>query len=411
MKESSIFGNRQPGDCTAAPQIAILYDGTNGAVLPTIAGGVIIFGGGLTTSPQQGIGANGFIGNGGAYRLDYDQLLNGGSGAIVRTSVDSLKKKMRLQCAVGDCGNKALNVFLKLAHQPTCEYPRNAYNSWVQPIDVQFTCECAETCCQKLNKAKDIINSLPDSPVVATVVNIGTDYFLDLEAKVAGLNFIIDGYEGFLTPQPVVPYFKQYYTAKDVRGWFGTPDSALLATDTKKLTAIELFALCPVESTNAVGIATSNPLGDPNDFKWVKRHIVVLFDETVTASLNAFNALKAILAGPIVAATPGLVDYFKKLVVTTTIDFAGYVYTIISTDAGDAAALTTARTNYPTGVIALDRMYYVGGKSYYAFRSTSATLPTPVGGDVTKVGLPTLDEIPSGASTCPAPEDSICLSC
>lgn len=403
MQESSIFGNRAPGDCRKQVRgTSIIYDGTSTTV-PTLEHGVIIFGGGKTTDIGRGIGVNGPADATQPFKLDYHSILNGGSGTRILNSLDPLKRKVRLTCKNLLCGQKGERLSLQLGAIESCEFPLTVWNRWLEPIDVNFECNCLETCCQRLARVAKLINERPDYPVVATTINIGDVYYLDIESKFAGLDFRVYGKEGFAEPKDIVPFSKQYNTGYEISAWFNQSVPLANANPTKKFTVVEIFYDAKVPTTNALGTATSNEQGDIYTFHYMPEIMRVVFDEATTQSNTAFTALKTILTGSSA--------YNRKLGLTTAVYNNVYRYMIVRTDAGDAAALTTTRGNYTGGYVQLDRSAYQGGKSYYTFLSTTSTAPTANGSDVVTLGGFVIDDLPAITDGCPVPENSICLSC
>ena len=403
MQESSIFGNRAPGDCRKQVRgTSIIYDGTSTTV-PTLENEVIIFGGGKSTDIGSGIGYNGPSDPTQPFKLDYHSIWSGGSGTRILNSLDPLKRKVRLTCKNLLCGQSGERLSLQLGKIQTCEFPGTDWDTWLEPIDVWFECNCLETCCQRLSKVARMINERPDYPVVATTINVGDVYYLDLESKVAGLDFRIYALEGFAEPKDIVPYSHQYNTGYEIAAWFNQSIPFLTANPTKKFTVLEIYYDHKVPTTNALGTATSNEQGDIYVMETIRDIVRVIFDEATTQSNTAFTALKTILTGNSA--------WNRKLGLTTAVYNNVYRYMIVRTDAGDAAALTDVRADYTTGVVQLDRSAKQGGKSYYTFLSTVATPPAADGTDVVTLGGFVSDDIPAIADGCPVPENSICLSC
>lgn len=403
--ESSIYPYTIVGDTSKAPDIALIYDGSNGSLVPVIEWGAVVFEGAIGVQKAHGIGKNGSaLNRNNAYRIAYQDILPGGAGTKIRGSVDSLKQKSRITALKPECGEYGDTIAITFERLNDAQYPGNQFMEWVEPIAVDFRCGCTETDCQKLEKLARQINSperAENIPVTATFSNVGDLPVVEVESKVAGLGYRVKSSQGLSISQ-VVPNYRTYFTAGDVRDWFGTP-LALLSDPTKKLVCVELYYWEDVPTTNAVGVATSNPLNEIYTYERIKKHAMIFFDPTVTNSQNAYTALITVLTGPNA--------YDRKLGSTTSDDFVVYSFTIERTDAGDAAALTTTRTNYPTGVVSLDRTFRVNGKSYYTFRSTTATAPAANGADIVTPGAPVAAALPAEASICPASENSLCVGC
>lgn len=400
--DTSTYPYKIAGDSTKAPDQALIYDGTN-ALVPVIEYGAVVFEGAIGQLRAHGIGKNGSVTNrNNSFRIPYQDILNGGAGVKIRASLDSLKQKVRITALNEVCGEYDETISLTIERRNDAQYPGNTWDTWYEPIFVEFRCGCTETLCQKLEKlAREINKRGENMPVTALFSNVGNVPVVELESKTAGRGFRVKSSQG-LRVTSVVPNVRTYFTAADVREWFGST-VPLLADGTKKLTCLEMWYWEDVPTTNANGVATSNPLNEIYTYERIKKHVMIFFDTTVANSLAAFNQLKTVLTGPN--------SYDRKIGSTVAEDTIVYPFTITRTDAGDAAALTTARTNYPTGVVSLDRSFYVDGKSYYTFRSTTAAAPAPVGGDVVAQGTAAQQNIPEAASICPAGESSLCVGC
>lgn len=406
--ESSVFGNRKPGDCRKHVRGATIYDGTSTEV-PTVENGVLVLKGGISTEVTQGIGVDGPSTAGNPFRVEYNKLLSGGSGSRVRTSLDSLKPTKRLECKTLECGERDTDLYIEIIPIANCKNPTTDWQ-WAEPILVTFECGCRETCCQRLKKAAQEINMRSENggyyPVTATVVNVGTKYFLDITAKDFNQDFRFGALQGFNPPKTIVPYNAQQLTADDVAFWFPYKTIPLLAANpTKKMTVVELYYREEYPTTNAVGGATSNPLGDIYELSTRPEVHMVVFDAATAQSQTALTAL--------ITALTGTNAYNRKLGTSTSVDIVAYPYLVVRTDGGDAAALTDARTDYTANIVRLDRKAYDGTKSYYALYTTSATPPTPDGSDVVTQGSWTTSDLPATVTgiACPEPEDSVCLGC
>lgn len=401
--ESSIYGKREPGDCRKHVRHALIYDGTS-AVVPTLENSTIIFGGAISTEMSAGIGHLGHATLDGALRIDYADILSGGSGTRYRGSVDSLAKKIRLACRKKLCGEEGDRFYLEIKKVQDCFFPIPSEWEFLEPIEIGFECNCLETCCQRLSKAAYEINRRPEYPFTATVVNSGSDYFLDLTGKNAGQDWIVVAKEGFTKPKELVPYMKQQLTAKDVAFWFPTEIPLLRDNPTKKMTVIELYYKKYYPKTELVGMAGSNEMADIYRYDVAHDVLMIVFDTATTQSNTALGALVTILTG--------VNAYTRKLGSTVVQDRAFYRYMITVTDAGDAAALTSVREDYTTNVVQIDRSAYKGGVSYYTMITTSATpLAAVNGGEVVTPGQFVTDDLPVTADTCPVPENSVCLEC
>lgn len=400
MRDSSVFvRTRKAGDCGDSPINAVWYQGTTTAV-PVLELGNIVFRGGTSLSKALGIGVNGKAYNDGEYKIPFDSILKGGSGVKIRACGTALKKTVRFKCCDNQSSGDLERMAIDVRAVSNCEFPK--WFPWVSPKEVWHECSITQTCCQKLEKLAAEFNADPDSPVVATVSNVGTDYFLYLESKIAGLDFVVISQEGLTEADQTIPNFYPNFSAKSMEGWFG--DKVLLGGDlTRCMTVVEIFHYLDKPYRGAAG--TSNPQTDPSKYHRVLTQTTLVFDDAVANSLAAKNALITLLNGTS--------QYNDVLDGSTAADFPIYEYCVTRTDAGDAAALTDARADYATGILTpIERLRYVGGKSYYTIKSSSGTVPTPDGTDVVVRGACGADDYPcTDPSNCPEPDSSLCVNC
>ena len=403
MRDSSYGGPRRaPGDCTNAPNVAVYYPGTTTDV-PLLQAGNINFVGGISWDSGRGIGHNGPSAPG-VFSIPFDKILKGGSGVKLRTCIASTKKKVRMKCCEPTCGEGGERTSVEIQQFSTCEFPVLTEDLWLQPYDVYFSCGCAQTCCQRLTKLAGLINADPKAPVVASVANVGEEWFFYLEAKVAGVNFKVQSWEGLTEPDEIVPNYTQEFTAAKTKGFF--PTEVLGACDADKcLSACEFWFYddIPDDSHGSIGM-TSNYLSAPSSFTTILRHAIVFFDPNVVNSAAALTALNVI--------TAGTSEYNKIRTSSASADFVLYKFCISRVDDGGGTALTTTRANYTTQVISLNRTKYDGTKSFYTLSTTSATPPTPNGSDVVVAGSCGADDYPcTVADGCPEPEEGVCIGC
>ena len=400
MRDSSIFPRtRKKGDCEDAPENAIFYTGATNA-LPVLEAGNLVFKGGTSFKKAKGIGFDGLASGNNFFKIVFDQLQTGGAGVKIRSCGTALKKTVKFRC----CGALPHDEFERMAIDirliSSCEFP--AWETWISPKEVFHECAKMQSCCQKLTELAKQFNQDLTSPVVATVSNVGEDWFLFLESKVAGMDFTILSQEGLTDAEVTIPNFRRAFTAGSMSDWFGD-DFTMTGDLTRCLTVIELFHYNKKPYRGAAG--TSNPATDNSQYREVLERTSVVFDDAVTNSLNAKNALITILTGTS--------EYNKRQLNTTARDFPTYDYCVVRTDAGDSAALEDARTDYATGILVpVTRKNYVAGKSYYAIRSSSGTIPTPDGADTVVRGTCGTDDYPcTTPDGCPEVDSEGCLNC
>lgn len=390
MARDRNFGvhKRQAGDCGPTPEFAIYYSGATTAV-PLLELGNIIFPGGSSAWPVKanGIGVDGGTQNRNVHKIPFNDIKTGGAGVRLRSCGSDLKQKYRFECHEPTCNDLQEKTAIQVQVFNTCEFP--AWQTWTSPKEVYTELGCVDGCLQRLTLLRDAFNNDPDSPVVATLVG---STMIELEAKVAGLEFFILSQEGLTEADQIVPNFRRGLTSHRAIDWFG-PDQFALTDADICLSAIEIISYTKQPERGQTG--TSNPYTDNTIYRTVSQTTTVVFNPANSNSQAAYVALLAILN---TAAAFATID--KRASTTTPSDFPVFAYCIIRTDANTSGTLATAQTDYVTGnIISLSRTQYdiVAGKSYYTALSKSGTAPTAVGSDVVNVGYCGEDDLPNPA--------------
>lgn len=370
---SSTFLTQEPKaltlDTRPKPDVAAYYSGDTTDV-PVLEQGMIVLKGAKVNRPA----------NKGAYfGIPFNAIENGGNGVRLRCCVTPTKQRLRFFCestsACTNPGKPVMSILLKprqtdqRAYKYDYEIPAAAYK----------VAGCVESCCQLLYALRDEFNYQYDHLGVASVVQIGSDYALDIETKYAGDVFDVRAYSGLKPPVLVVPGNDGGYYSNILAPWFGGTDVPVeCGQSVECLRAAELFVDKKFASGH-IGAATSNLSASTDTFTMTSQTVTILFannDNATAARTALINILDA-----------SNDQYRDKLISSTCEDRMLYPYTIVKTDAGTSSAYDAAKTAYSAAVQLL-RYGYKDGKSTYVIYTASATAPTAVGSDVVSVGTP-----------------------
>lgn len=368
--------------CEQALDIVVYYDGS-AAYSPVNEQGLLKLVGGKASVTGQGIGYSGSL-TSSQLNIPISAILDGGSGVKVRSCLTRTKKKYRMKCCASTCNSFSDVVTMEVKPISTCD--KFFENDFLIPVTLSTSDVCNDDCCEKVNNIVAALNRSTDfsDVAVATAVNFNsTEWAIEIEAVSAATNFVVRAVEGFTDPELVVPFVPRGIYAKDIPANQAT---ILGACDADKcLPAIQIFFYQQIGAP-AVGGATSNPVQDNAVYRQVLRNVTVLFNPDDADAVNTQAALTTVL------------NSAGKMAVTTSADIALFTYCIVRTDAGDATALTTVRSDY-TGELSINRFQYAGGKSYYTYTGTSGTAPTPVSSDVVRVGACDATDLPCTSSS------------
>ena len=360
-----VIGDKVPNPCDEVLDLVAYYSGATTAV-PVIELGNLVLRGATTPYTSQGIGLDGRSTNSGEFKIPFHSILTGGAGVKKRTCITPDKKKMRMR--VLDSNACAINsglIAFQVEQVSTCQAPK-LYED-ILPVTVAID-NCVGTAEQRAKAAVAFMNTIPYSPVVATAVQYGTGWYIELEALTTAINFRICSYENVEAPTVVAPYTKGGFFAKFVTSSF--PTDIIGACDADKcLPGLQIFfeAWAVADGINST---TSNPSQSTNSYVKQLRSITVLYDSAVTNATNAYTALEGLLNN-----SDQVLDRMPD---TVSEDLIETSYTIVRVDAGDAGALSTANGVYAlTGKTSFTRSAYTNGKSVYVLKKTNTTAITP----------------------------------
>ncbi len=358
-----VIGGKVPNPCDEKLDLVAYFSGATNAV-PVIELGNLVFRGATVPYSALGIGADGRSTNS-EFRIPFNSILTGGAGVKKRTCTTPGKKRMRMRVLDSDaCSINSGLIALRIEPVSTCLRPH--LHDHILPVVLAID-NCVGTAEKKAKAAVAALNRVPYNPTVATAVQIGAGWYIEIEAVDEQTNFRICSYENVEDPTIVVPYTKGGFFAKYVTSAF--PAGIVGDCDADKcLPGLQIFFYQKIATDD--NAATSNPGQSTESYKEQLRSITCLYDSAVTNATNAYTALENLLNN-----SDPLLD---RMANTNSEDLVEYAFTIVRVDAGDAGALSTANGVYAvSGKTTFDRVAYINGKSVYILKKTNTTAITP----------------------------------
>lgn len=361
-----IIGDKVPNPCEEPLDLVAFFPGTTTAV-PVIELGNLVLRGAVTPYSSEGIGMDGRSTNE-EFRIPFSAILRGGAGVKKRTVTTPDKKKLRMRVLASDaCSINSGLLSLRIRPVSTCASPN--LHEEILPVVIAID-NCVGTDEKKARAAAAAAALIPYNPTEMTVVQIGTGWYIEIEAKDSKTNFRIESWENLEAPTEVTPYSKGGFQAKLISHNFKTPIIGDCDPE-KYLPALQIFfeAYVPFKGE---GATTSNPAQSAEYYIRQLRSITVLYDPTITNSNNANTALEGLMTNSD--------QMLKRMASTTSEDLINYAFTIVRIDAGDASALSTADGVYNVaGKTGFTRAAFLNGKSVYILKKTNLTAITPDG--------------------------------
>lgn len=338
------------------PSQALLFDGVS-ATVPTLVKGSVVFGG----------AKNKLGGKDEPFKIRFDRII----GYDVHCCLPSAKKRVRFKCCSFDaCTNEEFTT-INLQFISDEKFPIGlSFGLERDTIIVPIVEDCgASDCCRVIGAlAKQINEKGADYPVIAIAAQEGSTWYLDIEAKNAGQDFIVTGVDNLLVALKV-PNYRQSFTAKSLSNWFDSP----LLTECDPDKCMEIFEIrykefIPHYESGGVGASSGSV---PENVNLPMDTILpIVFDPSVPQSITAKAALVAILDASNAAST--VRPYLQIEGNPTCDDGPIFTYCIKRTDAGDAGALAQIKSDYSAYVQA-GRTSYVGGVSSYSVSFLNVT--------------------------------------
>ncbi len=345
---------------TFDPWLRYLYPSTKGFTLKPDEPVVFVGCGGGTTAPAV---------SGGNITLTTPCGITTIPVADVRGTIEVLtftaagKKKYRALCkSIPECAGGIESSAL------TFQYRQSGTGVIEREYIVQpFPAGCDYTCTERNTLVAQKINAELSSILVASVESVTGA--LIVEAKVAGFDFEMFADAGYMNVQVMKPNIRKFGYGQGMQA-MGYPVTCLDPASDKSFKFVGITFKKEI-SGHGHGTMEGYRAGGGLTSTEARFYALVAFEDSAcnTYYTNFLSALTS--AGLTVNSTA------QNRVL--------YDYTIQSTDAGDAAALATIKSNY-AAAITVERMYYTGTVSYYQVRTTSATKPVAVGGDATYDG-------------------------
>lgn len=359
-----VIGDKLPNPCEEVFDQVLHFTGATNAV-PVIEQGNIVFKGGTTAIFPEGIGAEGRLLTD-VFSIDFNAILKGGAGVKVRCCTTPEKKKVRFRVLASDvCSINSGLIGFTIKPISTCERPFE-YEQ-ILPVIVAVD-SCVGTDEKKAKAAVAQANLIPYNPTVATAVQIGTGWYIEIEAKDNKTNFKVENTENVEAPTEVFPYTTGGFFAKNMNSWFKSNIVGECDAD-KCLPGLQIWYETHIPYVGN-GSFTSNPAQGHNAYIRQIRCLTVTYDSAVANATTAYTALVALLNNGD--------QLLKRMASTTCEDLTNYPFTIVRVDAGDAGALSTADGVYAvSGKTSFTRVGYANGKSVYLLKKTNTTVITP----------------------------------
>jgi len=262
------------------------------------------------------------------------------------------------------------------------------------------TCGCEKTCTERVAYIVNKINNDPQSIVNS---GVGEDGSLLIQAKVAGVDFIVAGYSGFYSADVITPNVSGYGRGSDLL-LAGFPQSCITAASNYKLYSITYWDFMDITQNGLQGGSYgNNPLGHNKGVTFKTAWVAF---STTNDDCDAYEEELCY----ILSFTKEPADYFSKLVSCDCVSTAAvYQYCVKRADDGDAAALTVIQSQY-TGVAGLGwtaatrtstQLENGSNYSYYTVYSSNPSLAAAVPGDIVTQGACGEDDLNATTTTSP----------
>ena len=361
-----VIGDKVPNPCEEVFDLVAYFSGATNAV-PVMELGNIVLRGATMAVFGSGIGASGHLLTD-EFAFDFGAILKGGAGVKVRCCTTPQKKKVRFRVLASDaCSINSGRIGFQIRPVSNCLRPV-LYDD-ILPVLVMVD-SCVGTDEKKAKAAVAMANQIPYNNTVATAVQIGTGWYIEVEAKDIYTDFYVTETENVEIPTEVFSYTTGGFFAKNVNSWFRSNIVGECDAD-KCLPGLQIH-FAEYVPFKGMGSFTSNPAQHHDSYVRQLRSVTVLYDSAVSNATTAYTALVALLNNSDQA--------LKRMSSTTCEDLVPYPFTIVRVDAGDASALTAADGAYAvSGKTSFSRLSYnsTSGKSVYLLKKTNATALTP----------------------------------
>lgn len=216
-------------------------------------------------------------------------------GCVVRRNcTTAAKKKVSLVCVTADCSS---NFHMGITIVKPLSKCNIEYREWVAYKNWETGGDCEDkTCAQKIAAFVDYANSLYEIPVTFSIDG-GNSSKLIIEAKVAGEDFDIKGYEGLNTFTVVTQNAVSSYYGKDFKGWGVDTCVPTLCEDDKCYNTIQFQYMHWVRNDrDDLGGSSSANFGGGSYYGSL-RTVMLIADSTDNEVLAKYTAIADLLDG------------------------------------------------------------------------------------------------------------------
>lgn len=358
-----------PKSFAKEPHQALLFDGVS-VTVPTKSMRNLIFGG-----AKNKLGAPNSV-----FSIPFKDIIS----YSMHCAKPSSKKRVRFKCCTIDECSSEEHTSIDFRFISDEKFPIGlTFGLETFKAIASMVEDCGSSdCCRVMTALEKAINGNPELPIIAIKALEGSTYYLDVEAKNAGQDFLVTGYTNLLA-MAKVPNYRTQFTAKEMSKWFDSP----IVNETDPDKNMEVLEITYSEYIpHYMGGAGGSYMGSQpeNANLQINNTIPIVFDPSVPQSVTAKTALLALLDATGVVAS--VKDYVQIPGSAVCLDGPTFIYCIKRTDAGGDPALATIKSDYPAFVQA-GRTSYVGGVSSYSVSFfNQPTAPAAVGADVISVG-------------------------
>ncbi len=215
-------------------------------------------------------------------------------GCVVRRNcTTAAKKKVSLVCLNTACSD---NLFMGITIVKPLSKCNIEYREWTAYKNWETVADCADkTCAQKIAEFVAYANALYEIPVVFSIDGSNSSK-VNIEAKVAGEDFDIKGYEGLGTFTLVTKNEISSYYGKDFKGWGVEGCVPTICETDKCYRTIQLQYMHWVRNDrDDLGGSGANFGG--GSYYGSLRTVVLIADSTDSAVLAKYTAIADLLDG------------------------------------------------------------------------------------------------------------------
>lgn len=246
----------------------------------------------ITLANRQIVVAGACSSTGGDLKIPFWDIV----GPVIRRNCSTAaKKKVSLVCTNVSCAdnlNMGITIVKPLSQCNTNEREWPIFKNW------ESTADCDSlTCAQKIAAFVAHANAQYEIPVVFSQDNGNTSRIF-IEARVAGEDFDVKGFEGLGTYTVAVNNGIASYYGKDFKTWAFTTDCLPTVCQDDKCYSTVLIPFMAQIRNDRDWLGGSNPgHNNSGSYYGAMKTVMLIFDKTVTAISNLYDELNDILDG------------------------------------------------------------------------------------------------------------------